>query len=88
MCYYTENMTKKCPINKKIGCVGGGYSNRVRATKFNPTGKNRKSVNMQKKKIFIPSLKKTVNIAISTKGMRTLKKQGLEKGLRKAKIIK
>lgn len=25
----------------------GGYSNRVRATKYNPTGKNRKQPNLQ-----------------------------------------
>jgi len=27
--------------------MGGGYSNRVRATKFNPTGMVRKQINLQ-----------------------------------------
>ena len=38
--------------------MGGGYSNRTRATKFNPTGKVRKYPNLQKKKVYVPELKK------------------------------
>lgn len=38
---------KQCPICKKTSQVGGGYSNRVRATKFNPTGKRRRYPNLQ-----------------------------------------
>ncbi len=40
-------MTKTCPICDKGTLVGGGYSNRVRATKFNPTGKVRRYPNLQ-----------------------------------------
>lgn len=40
-------MTKTCPSCGKGSLVGGGYSNRVRATKFNPTGKVRKYPNLQ-----------------------------------------
>lgn len=40
-------MAKSCPICAKGTIVTGGYSNRVRATKFNPTGKNRKYPNLQ-----------------------------------------
>lgn len=88
MCYHTKDMPRQCPISKRTSSVGGGYSNRVRATKFNPTGKNRKNINIQKKKLFVPSLKKTVTVMLSAKGIRTLKKQGIEKGLRKANVIK
>lgn len=35
-------MAKICVITKKGSLVAGGYSNRTRATKFNPT--DRKSV--------------------------------------------
>ena len=80
-------MAKQCPITKKTGTVGGGYSNRTRATKYNPTGKVRKQTNTQKKKIFVPSLGKTVKIALTTKGLRTLRKRGSEKTLRKAKVV-
>ena len=40
-------MAKQCPICEKGTQVGGHYSNRVRATKFNPTGKKRKYPNLQ-----------------------------------------
>lgn len=40
-------MAVSCPICEKGTLVGGGYSNRVRATKFNPTGKRRKYPNLQ-----------------------------------------
>jgi hypothetical protein len=45
-------MKKVCAITKKGSIVGGGYSNRTRATKFNPTGKKRKYPNLQKKNQF------------------------------------
>lgn len=79
---------KSCAISKKGSIVGGGYSNRTRATKFNPTGKKRKFPNIQKKKIFIPELNKSVRIEVSTTGMRTMKKNGIYKTLKKAGIVK
>ena len=79
---------KTCKITKRSSIVGGGYSNRTRATKFNPTGKVRKYTNLQKKKLFVPELNKTVNIEVSAKGLRTIKKNGVYKTLKKAGIIK
>jgi len=38
---------KSCFICQKGSKVGGGYSNRIRATKFNPTGKVRRQPNLQ-----------------------------------------
>ena len=81
-------MKKTCAITKKGSIVGGGYSNRTRATKFNPTGKVRKYPNLQKKRIFVPELNKTVTIEVSTRGLRTMKKNGVHKTLLKAGIIK
>ena len=66
---------KYVPLHKKQGVVGGGYSNRTRATKFNPTGKVRKQINLQKKKVFLPSTGKTIKVAMTAKGLRTLKKK-------------
>lgn len=40
-------MAKTCTICKRGSIMGGGYSNRVRATKFNPTGMVRKQINLQ-----------------------------------------
>ncbi len=79
---------KKCAVTKKSSLVGGGYSNRTRATKFNPTGKKRKYLNLQKKKVFVPELDKTIKVEISTKGFRTMKKNGIYKTLKEAKIVK
>ena len=81
-------MVKICAISKKGSIVGGGYSNRTRATKFNPTGKVRKYPNLQKKKVFVPELNKTVNIEVSTRGMRTMTKNGVYKTLLKAGLVK
>ncbi len=81
-------MTKICAITNKGSIVGGGYSNRTRATKFNPTGKKRKFPNLQKKNIFVPELGKSVNIEVTTRGMRTMKKNGAYATLLKAGLIK
>jgi large subunit ribosomal protein L28 len=81
-------MVKICKISNKGSIVGGGYSNRTRATKFNPTGKKRKYPNIQKKKVFVPELNKSVRIEVSTTGMRTMKKNGIYKTLKKAGIVK
>ena len=79
---------KSCKISKKSSIIGGGYSNRTRAAKFNPTGKVRKYPNIQKKRVFVPELNKTVRIEVSTKGMRTMKKNGIYATLKKSGIVK
>ena len=81
-------MAKVCAITKKTSIVGGGYSNRTRATKFNPTGKVRKYQNLQKKSVFVPELGKSVRIEVSTRGMKTIKKNGAYSTLLKAGLIK
>ncbi len=80
-------MAKTCPITKAGSRVAGGYSNRVRATKFNPTGKVRKYPNLQKKKIYVPELKKTISLEISTRAIRTINKRGAYVTLKKAGLI-
>ncbi|MBI2109085.1 MAG: hypothetical protein HYT93_02815 [Parcubacteria group bacterium] len=40
-------MAKQCYVCEKGSMMGGGYSNRTRATKFNPTGMVRKHPNLQ-----------------------------------------
>ena len=80
-------MAKKCEITGKSSIVGGGYSNRTRATQFNPTGKNRKQVNLQSKKIFVPELSKSIRVRVSTSAMRTINKNGAYKTLKAANLI-
>ena len=80
-------MAKKCPVTNKTSQVGGGYSNRVRATQYNPTGKRRRYVNMIKRRIFVPELDKHVTVNISTKALKTINKNGAYKTLKKAGLI-
>ncbi|MEI6843507.1 MAG: bL28 family ribosomal protein [bacterium] len=80
-------MAKACPINGKTSRMGGGYSNRTRATQFNPTGTKRKYPNLQKKKVYIPELKKTITLELSTKGIKTIQKNGAYITLKKAGLI-
>ncbi len=67
--------------------MGGGYSNRTRATQFNPTGKVRRYVNLQKKRIFIPEMNKTIVVTLSTKAIKTINKNGAYATLKKAGVI-
>ncbi|PIR82675.1 50S ribosomal protein L28 [Candidatus Kaiserbacteria bacterium CG10_big_fil_rev_8_21_14_0_10_59_10] len=80
-------MAKECPILGKKSRVGGGYSNRIRATKFNPTGDRRRQVNLQKKTIFVPELNKKVTVTISAKAIKTLQKRGTYQTLKKAGLV-
>jgi large subunit ribosomal protein L28 len=81
-------MAKVCAITGKGSKTAGGYTNRVRAHKYNPTGTKRKQVNLQKKRIFIPELNKTATVTISTQGLRTLNKNGAYKTLKAAGLVK
>lgn len=80
-------MSRVCQITGKGSQVGGGYSNRVRATKFNPTGKRRRQVNLQKKTLFVPELGKKVTVYVSAKGLKTMKKRGAFQTLKKAGLV-
>ena len=79
---------KKCDILGTSSTVGGGYSNRIRATKFNPTGARRRQVNLQKKKIFVEETGKSYNLTVSSRAIKTIAKNGAYKVLKKAGIIK
>ncbi|MCK5022174.1 MAG: 50S ribosomal protein L28 [Candidatus Pacebacteria bacterium] len=80
-------MSKICPITNKGTKMAGRYSNRVRATEFNPTGKVRRKPNLQKKKIYVPELDKTITLELSTKAIKTINKNGAYKTLKKANLI-
>ncbi len=80
-------MARSCAVTGKTTQIGGRYSNRTRATQFNPTGKVRRKANLQKRNIFVPELGTTVLVDISTKGMRHIKKNGAFATLSKAGVI-
>lgn len=80
-------MSKECVVTGKTTLMGGGYSNRTRATQFNPTGKVRRKSNLQKRKVFVPELNKHVSIIVSAKGLKTIAKRGAYKTLKKAGVV-
>ncbi len=81
-------MSKVCQITGKSSQVGGGYSNKVRATQFNPTGKRRRYANLQKKTYFVPEIGKKVTLVVSTRAIKTINKNGLYPTLKKAGLVK
>lgn len=80
-------MAKHCEITGKKPQVGGRYSNRTRATQFNPSGKVTRQPNLQKKRIFVPEIGKTVTVTVSTKALRMIAKNGAYKTLKSAGLI-
>jgi large subunit ribosomal protein L28 len=80
-------MAKQCQITGKKTQIGGRYSNRTRATQFNPCGKARRQPNLQKKRIYVPELGKHVTVNISTKALRTIAKNGAYETLKGAGLI-
>lgn len=80
-------MAKVCDITGKGTLVGGRYSNRTRATQFNPCGKIRRQPNIHKKRIYVPEIGRHIIVNVSTKGLRTIAKNGAYKTLKEAKLI-
>jgi large subunit ribosomal protein L28 len=80
-------MARECVVTGKSTQVGGRYSNRTRATQFNPVGKVRRKSNISKRRVYVPELKKTVIITVSAKGMKHVKKNGAYATLKKAGVI-
>ena len=80
-------MARACEITGKATQIGGRYSNRTRATQFNPSGKIRRKANIQRRRIYVAELGKTVSVDVSMKGLRTIKKHGAHTALKKAGVI-
>lgn len=80
-------MARACDITGKSTQIGGRYSNRTRATQFNPTGKTRRKANLQKRRIYVAELGKTMVVDVSMKGLKTIKKHGALKALKDAGVI-
>jgi large subunit ribosomal protein L28 len=78
---------KTCPITKRGPQRAGGYSNRTRATQFNPTGMKRRQLNLHKKRVFIPELNRSMTLTISTRGLKTIQKRGAYATLKKAGLV-
>ena len=82
-----REMARACDIIGKSTQIGGRYSNRTRATQFNPTGKVRRRANLQRRRIYVPEIGRTVIVDVSIKGLKTIKKNGAYATLKKAGAI-
>lgn len=80
-------MARVCKITGKSTQIGGRYSNRTRATQFNPTGKVRRKANLQRRRVYIRELGKTIVVNVSVKGLKTIKKNGAFTALKKVGSI-
>jgi large subunit ribosomal protein L28 len=80
-------MAKICSITGKTSQMGGKYSNRVRATQFNPTGDYRRYANLQVKTYYIPEIDKNMKVTISTRGMKIVNKKGAYQAFKDAGLI-
>ena len=70
-------MSRVCKITGKRPRVGNNVS------KANNKTKRRQYPNLQSKRIFIPETGRTVKLKLSTKGIKTLDKVGLQAFLNK-----
>jgi len=80
-------MAKVCAITGKSTLMGGRYSNRTRATQYNPCGKVRRKANLQKRKIYVPELGKHISLIVSARALKTIAKRGAYQTLKKANVI-
>ncbi len=80
-------MARACEITGKTTQIGGRYRNDVRAAFYKPVGKVRRKANLQKRRIYVAELGKTVIVDVSMKGLKTIKKNGAFAALKKAKAI-
>ena len=80
-------MAKQCAVTHKSSQTAGGYSNRTRATQFNPTGTRRQKANLQKKKLFIPEIGKHMTLLLSARAVKTMNKHGAYATLKKAGVL-
>ena len=74
-------MSRQCQITGKKGQTGNRVShanNKSRHT-FKP--------NLQKKRIFVPELKKFVSVRLSTQGLKIVDKKGAFRALKDAGLI-
>ena len=74
-------MAKVCEITGKKGQTGN------RVSHANNKSKHTFQPNLQKKKIFVPELKKYVTVKLSTHGLKIVDKKGPYRALKEAGLI-
>jgi len=74
-------MARVCQITGKKGLSGH------RVSHANNKSNHVQNPNLQKKRIYVPELKRTVTVRLSTKGLRTVDKKGPYRALKEAGLI-
>lgn len=74
-------MSKVCQITGKRGLSGH------RVSHANNKSNHVQQPNLQKKRIYVPELKRYVKVRLSTKGLKTLDKRGAYRTLKEAGLI-
>ncbi len=65
-------MSKKCQVTGATPGFGNNVSHSHRKTR------RRWDINIQKKRYWVPSLKRHVTLTLSTKGIKTIDKRGID----------
>ncbi len=74
-------MARKCEITGKAPLVGNNVSHAHNRTK------RRQLPNLQKKRIYVPELKRFITLRISARAIKTINKNGAFVTLQKAGLI-
>jgi large subunit ribosomal protein L28 len=74
-------MSRKCEITGKTGLNGNLVSH------ANNKHHHVQQANLQTKRIYVPEIKRTVTVKLSTKGLKTLDRRGAYQVLKAAGLI-
>jgi large subunit ribosomal protein L28 len=74
-------MSRKCQITGKKPLVGNNVSHAHNRTK------RRQLPNLQKKRIYVPELKRFITVRISARAIKTINKNGAKVTLQKAGLL-
>jgi large subunit ribosomal protein L28 len=74
-------MSRKCQITGKGPLVGNNVSHAHNRTK------RRQLPNLQKKRIYVPELKRFITLRISARAIKTINKNGAKVTLQKAGLL-
>lgn len=69
---YYGRMSRKCQVTGATPGFGNSVSHSHRKTR------RRWDINIQKKRYWVPSLKRFVTLTLSTKGIKTIDKRGID----------
>lgn len=74
-------MSNQCKLTNKRANFGNSVSH------ANNKNKKKQSINLVKKLFYIPSLKKSVTLRLSTKAIKIINKIGIEAAMKKNRVV-